>query len=107
MRWPIGVARPTLVRSLFLDWSSMAIGGILTQEPAGTKCGERFDAIEDGGWRSAQDWFRAAAGADAGTRSEAGRRRCATDETFRVFAAYLVVREVSYGSTDASDEAEA
>ena len=44
----MGVAGPTPVRSLFLDWSSMAIGGILTQQRVGAKCGGRSDAVEDG-----------------------------------------------------------
>src|ERR1700728_1970835 len=85
----MGVAGPTLVRSLFLDWSSIAIGGILTQQGAGAKCGSRCDAIEYGG------------------KQPAGRWRYATDETFSRLRAYLVAREVSHGSTDASDEAEA
>ena len=42
----MGVAGPTLVRSLFLDWSSMANGAILTQQRVGSKCGGRSETIE-------------------------------------------------------------
>src|ERR1700728_1826828 len=103
----MGVAGPTPVRSLFLYWSSMAMGAILTQEPAGAKCGGPRGAIENGRWRGAQDGCGKTTAADAPPYGEvkSARARSATGETFCVRVAYLVAREVSDGSTDASDEA--